>query len=254
MSQSLARALQLLQALEAGPRSLDELAAVAEVHKTTVLRLLRTLEVDRFVVHDERHRYQLGSRVFELANAALAHRDVRRVARPHLEALNAATGQTVHLATREGDEVVYVDKLDAPQGVRMYSRVGLRAPVHCTAVGKILVADLAPAARAAVLAGLDYHRFTERTLVSPEALGAELDLVAEQGFAEDHEEHESFINCVGVPVRDGTGRVVAALSVSVPSVSLDHSGVLALLPEVRAAGAAVSADLGWQPEASRPLV
>ncbi|BDZ52194.1 hypothetical protein GCM10025867_44350 [Frondihabitans sucicola] len=116
MSQSLARALQLLQALEDGPRSLDELAAGAEVHKTTVLRLLRTLEADRFVVHDEAHRYQLGSRVFELANAALSQRDVRQIARRHLELLNEATGQTVHLATREGDEVVYIDKLDAPQG------------------------------------------------------------------------------------------------------------------------------------------
>jgi DNA-binding IclR family transcriptional regulator len=247
MSQSLARALQLLQALESGPRSLDELAAVAEVHKTTVLRLLRTLEADRFVVHDTQHRYQLGSRVFELANAALSQRDVRQVARPELERLNRETSQTVHLATLEGDEVVYVDKLDAPLGVRMYSRVGLRAPVHCTAVGKVLVADLSPAARSRLLAGLDFHRFTDRTLVTAEALSAELDLVAAQGFAEDHEEHESFINCVGAPVRDGSGAVVAAISVSVPSVSLDHAGVLALLPAVRAAAVAVSGELGWAP-------
>lgn len=251
MSQSLARALQLLQELEGGPRTLDELAAVAEVHKTTVLRLLRTLEVDRFVIHDEQHRYTLGSRVFELANAALAQRDVRQVARRHLEALNAATGQTVHLATLEGDEVVYVDKLDAPQGVRMYSRVGLRAPIHCTAVGKILIADRPADERGRLLASIDFTRFTPRTITSAEALALELDRVRELGFAEDHEEHEAFINCVGAPIRDGSGRVVAAVSVSVPTLSLDHDGVLALLPEVVQTATAVSRELGrHQPPAT----
>jgi DNA-binding IclR family transcriptional regulator len=245
VSQSLARALQLLGALEGGPKSLDELAAGSEVHKTTVLRLLRTLEADRFVVHDDAHRYELGSRLFELANSALAQRDVRSVARHHLEALNAATAQTVHLATLEMGEVVYVDKIDAPQGVRMYSRVGLRAPVHCTAVGKVLVADLDASARQRLVAGLDFIVFTERTITSVESFEAELARVRDGGFAEDHEEHEAFINCVAAPIRDGTGRAVAAVSVSVPTLSLDHAGVLALLPPVQQAARAISADLGW---------
>lgn len=245
MSQSLARALQLLAALEGGPKSLDELAAGSEVHKTTVLRLLRTLEADRFVVHDAAHRYELGSRLFELANSALAQRDVRSVARHHLEALNAATAQTVHLATLEMGEVVYVDKIDAPQGVRMYSRVGLRAPVHCTAVGKVLVADLDSPARQRLVAGLDFAVFTERTITTAEAFEAELLRARDDGFAEDHEEHEAFINCVAAPIRDGTGRAVAAISVSVPTLSLDHAGVLALLPLVQGAARAISTDLGW---------
>ncbi|BDZ52193.1 hypothetical protein GCM10025867_44340 [Frondihabitans sucicola] len=129
----------------------------------------------------------------------------------------------------------------------MYSRVGLRAPIHCTAVGKVLAADLPSPAQERLLSRLDYQRFTDRTLVSASALASELELVATQGHAEDHEEHESFINCVGAPIRDGTGRAVAALSVSVPTLSLDHAGVLALLPQVRSAAAAVSRDLGWAP-------
>lgn len=245
MSQSLARALLLLAQLEAGPKSLDALAEAAEVHKTTVLRLLRTLEDDRFVTHDEQHRYRLGSRLFELANASLAQRDVRQTARRHLEELNTATEQTVHLATLEGSAVVYVDKIDAPKGVRMYSRIGLRAPIHCTAVGKVLCADLAVGARRTLVAGLTFERFTPRTLVTASAFEAELDLVARQGFADDHEEHEAFINCVGVPVRDGRGVAVAAISVSVPTLSLDHAGVMALLPRVTLAAAAISSELGW---------
>lgn len=247
MSQSLARALQLLGALESGEKSLDELAAVAEVHKTTVLRLLRTLEVDRFVTHDDQHRYRLGSRIFALASTALDQRDVRRVARPHLEALGAETRQTIHLATLERTEAVYVDKIDAPEGVRMYSRVGLVAPIHCTGVGKVLVADLPAAERDALVSSLDLVRFTEHTITTTGELRDELDVVAAQGWAQDRLEHESFINCVAAPIRDGSGRVVAAVSVSAPTVSLSHIRVLTLLPRVIAAADAASADLGWAP-------
>lgn len=247
MSQSLSRALTILVLLGEDSHSLDQLAAHLGVHKSTVLRLLQTMEAQRFVTHDSHHRYVLGSRLFELANHALEQRDVRTLARPHLSALNAATGQTVHLAVYESGEALYIDKIDATQSVRMYSRVGRPAPLHCTAVGKVLVSGLPRAEWRAVAERLDYHPFTDRTITTPERYLEELEKVATQGYAEDHEEHESFVNCVGVPVRDGTGAVVAALSMSVPDLLLDHEQVLAELPRVRAAAEAVSAELGWHP-------
>jgi DNA-binding IclR family transcriptional regulator len=146
MSQSLSRALTILGALGEGPKSLEQLAAQLDVHKSTVLRLLRTMESERFVRHGADHRYLLASRFFELSNRALEQRDVRTLARPHLSALNAGTGQTIHLAVYESAEAVYIDKLDATQSVRMYSRVGRPAPLHCTAVGKVLVAGPRPRA------------------------------------------------------------------------------------------------------------
>ncbi|MDJ0363154.1 IclR family transcriptional regulator [Rhodococcus sp. H29-C3] len=247
MSQSLSRALTILGLLGAESRSLDQLAGELEVHKTTVMRLLRTMETDRFVQHDSNHRYVLGSRFFELANRALEQRDVRTVARPHLSELNVTTGQTIHLATYESGEAVYIDKFDAKQSVRMYSRIGRPAPLHCTAVGKVLVAARPHTERVNIAERIAYERFTDRTIDCAEKYLAELDLVAEQGYAEDHEEHESFVNCIGVPIRDGTGSVVAAVSMSVPDMLLNHSQVLATLPEVRRVAAAISADLGWIP-------
>ncbi|SUD48301.1 Transcriptional regulator kdgR [Nocardia otitidiscaviarum] len=247
MSQSLLRALTILTELGEDSKSLDELATRLGVHKSTVLRLLQTMEGERFVTHDAEHRYRLGSRLFELANRALESRDIRTVARPHLTDLNAATGQTIHLAVYESGEAVYIDKLDATQSVRMYSRVGRPAPLHCTAVGKVLVAAQPRTRWRAIAEGIEYTRFTDRTIADPDAYLTELELVAAQGYAEDHEEHESFVNCIGVPVRDGTGAVVAALSMSVPDMLLDHDQVLAQLPRVRAAADAVSAELGWSP-------
>ncbi|MFC6706239.1 IclR family transcriptional regulator [Flexivirga alba] len=131
MSQSLARALQLLERLADGGQSLDELAQSLEVHKTTVLRLLRTMEDDRFVRRDDNHRYFLGSRLFELGTTALEQRTIRDIALPHLESLGRQTGgQAVHLAAYESGRAVYIAKVESTSSVRMYSRVGLVAP--CT--------------------------------------------------------------------------------------------------------------------------
>lgn len=245
MSQSLSRALTILGLLGDGSSSLDQLAGALGVHKTTVLRLLRTMEAERFVRHDADHRYLLGSRLFELANNSLEQRDVRSIARPHLSALNAATGQTIHLAAYEAGEAVYIDKFDAIQSVRMYSRVGRPAPLHCTAVGKILVSARPRAEREEIAHRITYTKFTDRTIDSPDRYLDELDLVLEQGYAEDHEEHESFVNCVGVAVRNGTGDVVAAISMSVPDMLLSHQQVLATLPQIKQTAAAVSEELGW---------
>jgi len=247
MSQSVTRAMELLTAVASEPRSLDQLAERVGVHKSTVLRLLQTMEAERFVTHDAAHRYRLGSRFFDLAGQALEQRDVRAAARVHLERLNAQTGQTVHLAAFESGEVVYIDKLDALQGVRMYSRVGLRAPLHCTAVGKVLVAALPRDAGKRIAETIDFTPMTDRTITTPSAYLAELDHVRQSGYAHDHEEHEPFINCIAAPIRDGSGAIVAAASVSVPTISLPYEQVVALLPLLLDAAAAASADLGWHP-------
>ncbi|MFI6828701.1 IclR family transcriptional regulator [Kribbella sp. NPDC050241] len=242
MSQSLARALQILASLGEGERSLDQLAAELGVHKTTVLRLLRTMEADRFVRRDDAHRYRLGSRLFALADAAREQHVVREVAAPHLRQLNQKTGQTVHLAAWENGEVIYVDKLDSVRSVRMYSQIGVPAALHCTAVGKVLLAAQPKRIREALLESIEYHAFTPQTITDPDALRAELDAVRAQGWAQDRAEHESFINCIGAPVADQHGRIVGAVSISVPDVLLDYGQVLELLPELLATTKAISAD------------
>ncbi|MFC9327423.1 IclR family transcriptional regulator [Kitasatospora sp. NPDC057015] len=247
MSQTVTRALRLLTELGEGERSLDQLAELLGVHKTTALRLLQSLEEERFVYRDAAYRYHLGAGLFALSSLALEQRGVRRAAAPHLAALNSATGQTVHLAAYEGGEVVYIDKYDSRHPVRMYSRIGLRAALHCAAVAKVLLADLPVPERRRVVAGIEFTPYTANTLTTPEALLAELDTVAARGWAQDHAEHESFINCVAAPVRDATGRVVAAASISVPDVVLPYERVLELLPQLLATARAVSADCGLPP-------
>ncbi|HEX2133068.1 MAG TPA: IclR family transcriptional regulator [Actinophytocola sp.] len=245
MSQSLDRALTLLDELAGGPRTLDQLANRAGVHKSTVLRLLRTLEARRFVQRIGRHHYRLGTTLFELAYRALDERDVRRAAEPAARELNAATGHTVHLASYEDGEVTYIDKYESRHNVRMYSRIGRRAPLHCTAVAKVLLAALGDDERRRVAAAIEYPKLTANTITDPRAFLAELARVAERGYAVDDAEHEDVIHCVAAPVRGSRGEVLAALSLSVPRVVLDLDGLLQLVPALLGAADQASAECGW---------
>ncbi|WP_432845226.1 IclR family transcriptional regulator [Amycolatopsis sp. CA-161197] len=245
MSQSLDRALTVLAGLARGAKTLDELAEEIGVHKTTVLRLLRTLESHHFVRREGTRHYRLGSALFDLANQALEDLDVRSSSHDALAALNIRTGHTVHLASYEDGEVVYIDKFEGHHSVRMYSRIGKRAPLHCTAVGKVLVAAMPRARREEIARSLDYVVLTPNTITSTEAYLAELDKVAERGYAVDNAEHEDFIHCIAAPVRGAGGEVLAAASMSVPKVLLDYDGLLALVPELRAATDEASVHSGW---------
>ncbi len=245
MSQTVDRALSILIDLGAGPKSLDQLAALLGVHQSTVLRLLQTLESQGFVRHDERHRYRLGPRLFALAHQALDELDIRRLAAAHLAALNQKHGHTVHLATYVEGAVVYIDKYDSRHPVRMNSRIGAIAPAHCTAVGKVLLAGLPETRRKAAISRLGFERYTPNTITDPGLFEAELARVAAQGHAQDHAEHEDYINCVAAPIRDASGAVLAAASISVPEPVLGFQGVLRLLPDLLAAAGAASAELGW---------
>jgi DNA-binding IclR family transcriptional regulator len=245
VSQSLDRALVLLDELASGPKTLDELAGRLSVHKSTVLRLLRTLEAHRFAQRSDVRHYRLGTSLFELAFRALDERDVRRSVEPALRALNMETGHTVHLASYEDGEVIYIDKYESRHNVRMYSRIGRRAPLHCTAVAKVLVAALPEDQRKAVAESITYDKMTPNTITTSRAYLAELTRVAERGYAVDEEEHEEHIHCVAAPVRDARGAVVAAMSLSVPQMLLDFDGLLRLVPTLLAAAATASEECGY---------
>jgi DNA-binding IclR family transcriptional regulator len=247
MSQSLDRALTLVGELATGPKTLEELSGVIAVHKSTTMRLLRTLETHRFVQREGVHHYRLGTALFDLANRALEERDVRRSSENALRDLNARTGYTVHLASYEAGEVIYIDKYDSTHPMRMYSRIGRRAPLHCTAVAKVLLCELPAPRREEVARAIDYVRLTANTITSPDAYLAELDRVRSAGYAVDNAEHEDFIHCIAAPIRGARGEVLAAVSMSVPKVLLDFDGLLGHLPDLLATARAASAECGWSP-------
>ncbi|MFE5734817.1 IclR family transcriptional regulator [Streptomyces sp. NPDC056528] len=240
MSQTVDRALSILPLLARGPADLGQVAESLGVHKSTALRLLRTLHEHGLVHRQQDQRYRLGARLFALAQEAVENLDVREIAHPYLTALNERTGHTVHLAVYEEGEVLYIDKVESRYPVRMYSRIGRPVAITVAAVAKLLLADLPEAERRAVASKLDYPPYTPRSTPNAAAFLKELATVREQGWATDLGGHEESINCVGAPVRGADGRVVAAMSVSAPNVVVTAEELLTLLPQVRRTADAIS--------------
>jgi DNA-binding IclR family transcriptional regulator len=249
MSQTVDRALSILPLLAEGPANLEQVATRLGVHKSTALRLLRTLHGHGIVHRQPDLRYRLGARLFALAQHAVENLDVREIAHPHLAELNERTGHTVHLAVYEEDEVLCVDKVESRCPVRMYSRIGKPVAITVAAVAKLLLADLPGPERRLVAERLDYPRYTARSITDSAAFLAELEKVREQGWAADLGGREESVNCVAAPVRGPDGRAVAAVSVSAPNVVVSADEILSLIPLVRGTADAVSADYsGKNPE------
>lgn len=240
MSQTVDRALTILPMLAEGPANLEQVATRLGVHKTTALRLLRTLHEHGMVYRQQDQRYRLGARLFALAQQAVENLDIREIAHPYLVELNERCGHTVHLAVYEDNEVLYIDKVESRYPVRMYSRIGKPVAITVAAVAKLLLADLPEAERRAVAGRLRYPAYTPRSTPNAAAFLKELATVREQGWATDLGGHEESINCVGAPVRGVDGRVVAACSVSAPNVVVTAEELLALLPLVRRTAEAIS--------------
>lgn len=242
MSQTVDRALTILPLLAEGPASLEQVAARLGVHKSTALRLLRTLHEHGMVHRQPDQRYRLGIRLFALAQQAAERLDVREIAHPYLAELNGATGHTVHLAVHEEGEVLYIDKVESRRPVRMYSRIGRPVAITVAAVAKVLLADLPEGERRAVVERLDYPSYTARSTPDAAAYLEELATVRRQGWAGDFGGHEESINCVAAPVRGADGGAVAALSVSAPNVVVGADELFGLVPLVRRTADAVGAE------------
>lgn len=241
MSQSVDRALCILEELAKGPKRLGPLSETLGIHKSTVLRLIQTLETHDFVRRrDGEPEFSLGLQILALSGTILADLDVRSAARPHIERLAAETGETVHLGMLDGAEVVYLDKVESIHPVRMYSRVGARAPAYCTGVGKALLAYTSPDRWTA----MEFRSFTSQTVASRTALMEDSERTRRQGYATDEREHEETIRCIAAPVFDMQGDVAAAISISVPTSRMTAEELAAYVEPLLRASAAATTELG----------
>lgn len=239
------KALAVLDAVAARPGGVRfaDLQAGSAYPRATLYRLVRTLVAERMLDHDPATgTYRPGLRLLRLAHAAWAQTALAPVARPHLDALAAALGQTVHLAQLDHAQVLYVDKRRAARPVEMFSEAGKVGPAYCTGVGKALLAFAPAEALPGLIAQQSFHRFTPATLDGPAALAAELEAIRAAGHAEDREEHEVGIVCVAVPVRGPSGRCHGALSVTGRAPEPGLAALRAHLPALRGTAGRIGAE------------
>lgn len=244
-SQTLLRGLDVIEAVADGPIALGDLAARLDLTRSTTHRLATALVERRYLIFVPRLGYQIGPKLLELGFRAQQQTDVVQVARPHLEALAAATEDTVHLGVLDSERALYLDKIPGRRRIEISSRVGDRHPLTSTGLGKALLLDdhdghwrkLFDEDRASGSPPADYDLWLERMRGYVQA-----------GRSFDLEENEDRIRCVAAPIRDFSGSIIAAFSVSSAAQYMSDERMAQLTHDVMQTAQAISGDMGFSAE------
>jgi len=254
--QSVSHALDLLESFTRTEDELGvtELSKRLGLHKNNVFRLLATLEHRGYIEQNKStENYRLGPKTLQLGAIFIEQRECRRQARPILERLMTASGETAVVAVLRGDKVIYMDSVETNRTVRAVSRIGAMLPAHCTAVGKAQLAVLPVAEIEHLYPDVNLLPLTDQSIRTRDKLIADLKKSTEKGYAFEHEEADLDVRSIAAPIRDYSGNVIAAVGIIVPSHRLTDaqvdSGVIAAL--VLDAGRTISEKMGFINQAKK---
>ena len=256
MSQSVRaveRALDILLCftMETPTLSLTEIAEQVGMHKSTIHRLLATLESKRFITRDKATgMYQLGFLLFELASVMLHDLDIQRWALPYLQQLSLQSEETADLAILDNGHVVYLQVVESSQRVKIAAAVGEKLPAYCTATGKAFLAYF-PEAQVRKMLAHGMTKYTENTIVSEEDLFKNLHEIRERGFSISEQEYEKDINAVAAPIMDANGCPVAVIAIVGPSYRMSHDRMLMLGQLIHETADTIAQEVG---KAALPLI
>jgi len=195
--------------------SLKELSESLDINKSTTYRILTQLAKYGYIEkNNETKKYKLGIKFVEIANHIIQDFKLIEIAAPYIDKINSITKETIHLAQMVGDEVVYVDKRESLNPIRLHSQIGKKTPWHCTGVGKVILAFQPKDFQEMILNSITFEKFTEHTIIDKEQFISELESIKRQGYALDREEHQENVGCIAAPILDSTNKVFASISVT----------------------------------------
>lgn len=243
--QVIERMMQLLDALadHPDPVALKDLAKYTDLHPSTAHRILNDLVACRLVDRSDPGLYRLGMRLLELGNLVKARLNVRDAALEHMRKLHKTTGQTINLAVRQGDEIVYVERAFSERsGMQVVRAIGGRGPLHLTSTGKLFLANEGHEALKSYAERTHLKGQTSNSLTTLDALQAELQTVKQQGYARDNEELEMGVRCIAAGIYDDSSKLIAGLSISAPADRVQEGWLTDLTQTVEQ----ISLALGWR--------
>jgi len=247
--QSVDRALLILDILQESPKGLGvtELSSKLEVSKSTVHRLLMSLLAKGYVKQDdENKKYSLGLKLIDLSQTVSDNLDIRKLASKHLSDLAIITGETAHLVIRENNEIVYIDKIESSETIRMFSNIGKRAPMHCTGVGKAMLAFLPEEKINQILEEKGMQKFTDKTITDKTTMLEHLKGIRSRGYSFDDEEHELGIKCAAAPIFNYKGEVIAGISVAGPLMRVNDEKLKFIASKVLSVSKEISRCFGGE--------
>ena len=241
------KVLRILEVLDGSPSGLQlrQIAQQTGIHKSTAYRFLAHLETEGYLFRDDAGAYIVGPKLARLGAGIPYHATLRNVSHPVVQKLWRITSETVNLAVLDGHEVLYLDVMESPHTFRLVSQIGMRRPLHCTALGKAMLACVPPQESESVLPSLTFERFTPRTVTDLARFRKELAKVRQQGFALDDEEAGLGSRCVAAPIFDQSEKVTAAISVSGPITRINRDRIQAFASAVKEGARSISARLGY---------
>jgi IclR family KDG regulon transcriptional repressor len=246
---SVERAFTVLEVLkENGEMRLVDICRSTMLAKGMTFKILHTLCSGGHVYRNpETGKYGLGQTLFELGHAAGSQMRERKSSHDILRSLVEKTNETAHLAVLQGSEVLYVDKVESTESLRMVTAIGIRRPAYCTGTGKALLAGLTDEVIRDLMGSKPMRRFTPNTICNVDDLLSELALVRVRGYSVDNEENEPGIMCVGAPVRNRENIVVSAISVAGPTIRVNRGIIPRIAADVIEAANQVSEAFGCEP-------
>lgn len=239
--------LELLSQKEDG-MGVTEIGRCLDLNKTTVHRIVNGILKRGYVEKTDRGQYRLGLKFIALCSHRLNSIELTTEARPYLLALTNLYGQRCHLAILDGSYAVYIDKVEVERNLRMYSEIGRRVPVHCSALGKSLMFDKSAAEITAILDESGYEQKTSQTKTNADELLWEITQSARKGWSIDDGENEEGIRCIAAPVRDYSGKIIAAVSISGPVNVVSEEKLDEIAAKVMETADAISKRIGYWKE------
>jgi IclR family transcriptional regulator, KDG regulon repressor len=245
---SITRACNVLECIstEKGRLKTSELAVRLRLDRSTLYRILLSLEKCGFVEKDEKTGgYAVGIAAFEIGNAYLRRMDFIQVSNPIMLDLSLRVQEAVHLAVLSGTEMVLVDKVDSPRSVGVMCKIGQRSPVYCTALGKALLINRPEDEVARIVQAIQLKPFNKKTITSKKEFLEEMKKVRTQGYAFDNGEHEEDVECIGAPIMNHLGHVIAAISISGPQKKIGTTQEQQYINWVVEAASLISSKMGY---------
>ena len=247
--QSIERAFDIIEAVATSKNFavLTEIAEKTGLHKSTAYRIISTLLKRGYLKKNEDGTYKIGLKLIEAASYYIDSLQLQTEVRPYIAQITAKFGLTSHLGVLEGDKVVYIEKMDIFSNIKLYSQIGLRMPAYCSSLGKCLLANFSNTQLRSIMGQTEFTRFTHNTITTIEALQKEIDTVRQQGWAIDNEEFEIGHRCIGAPVYDYRGDIIAAISASGSTTILTNERIPEIVEYLKQTAAEISQNMGYVP-------
>lgn len=242
---TLGKAMAVLDIVASSSRPLrfTDILQKSDQPRGTLHRQISNLVEEGLLAVNRDHSYELGVTLLKYAARAWAGNHFRAIAEPHLARLHELTGETVHLGVLRGSEVIYLDKVEGRQAVRMYSQIGNASPVYCTGVGKAALSALPLETVESLVKTISFRKFTDNTITTPQALLKELETIRRDGVSFDREEHELGIRCVAAPIWSAEGNFHAGVSVTGPAYRVSFEALEEWKALVQEAARGIMADM-----------